>query len=375
MLPPVRAVVLFRSRKLVCSNRRRNDRAHYSTCAATPPRGVALSELPRGKCAVRNGRARGRATRGDAGVRRARTFARATDGALRRVARTRRMDPGDRREDSARACAARAQRRGQSRDGLRVPHVRQMPEPATLVNLRAMIGRPDAPAATYSVMVGIPFDVMGKRRAGATKRASSSKRPTPAGRGTERGARRGARRLRGGRARGRCAQCGRAERRHRARAARAGAGAAQAKAATALDVALSERVDANAATALDVALSESQYAEATANLARAQRTLVEAQNASQALDLAHDADVRVAALSGPKLPAGLTIETAVARAQREAQGSRRLGERESALALGRSPAARRGHGAGRPPRSRARRRATTTRRSRSARASTSSCRS
>ena len=33
------------------------------------------------------------------------------------------------------------------------------------VNVRAMIGRPDDSAATYAVLLGLPFDVAGKRRA------------------------------------------------------------------------------------------------------------------------------------------------------------------------------------------------------------------
>ncbi|HEY6878213.1 MAG TPA: TolC family protein, partial [Polyangiales bacterium] len=33
------------------------------------------------------------------------------------------------------------------------------------VNVRAMIGKPDDPAATYAVTLGLPFDVAGRRRA------------------------------------------------------------------------------------------------------------------------------------------------------------------------------------------------------------------
>lgn len=169
------------------------------------------------------------------------------------------------------------------------------------VNLRAMIGRPDAPAATYSVMLGIPFDVMGKRRAWRNEASFI----------TEEADARLAAVQNEVRAEARVAYV-------EVALAVAARNVAEQSADTARELLerVQARLNANAATALDVALSESQYAEATANLARAQRTLVEAQNSfRQALDLSHDHDIRVATLSGPKLPAGLTVETAVARAR------------------------------------------------------------
>jgi outer membrane protein TolC len=169
------------------------------------------------------------------------------------------------------------------------------------VNLRAMIGRPDAPAATYSVMLGIPFDVMGKRRAWRNEASFITEEADARLLAVQNEVR----------AEARVAYV-------EVALAIAARTVAEQSADTARELLerVQARLDANAATALDVALSESQYAEAAADLARAQRTLVEAQNAfRQALDLSHDTDIRVSALSGPTLPAGLTIENAVVRAR------------------------------------------------------------
>ena len=180
----------------------------------------------------------------------------------------------------------------------------QMPRAGNpVVNLRTMIGKPDAPAATYSVMVGIPFDVMGKRRAWRNEASFITEEADAKLAAVQN------------------------EVRAEARAAYvqvALAVAARSVAEQSADTArellerIQARLSANAATALDVALSESQYAAASADVARAQRTLVEAQNAfRQALGLPHDADVQVAVLSDPTLPASLTLEAAVQRAQQK----------------------------------------------------------
>lgn len=169
------------------------------------------------------------------------------------------------------------------------------------VNLRAMIGRPDAPAATYAVTVGLPFDVAGRRR--AWRREAN---------------------FIGEQAEAELAAV-RNEVRSEARVAYvmvAMAGAAQLVAEQSADTAreLSERVQArlaaSATTALDVALAQSQHAEATANLARAQRTLIEAQaQFRQAVGLPHDAEVKVMPLAQPAVPSGLTVDGAVERAR------------------------------------------------------------
>lgn len=169
------------------------------------------------------------------------------------------------------------------------------------VNLRAMIGRPDQSAATYSFALGLPFDVAGRRRAWRNETGYIIEE-----------------------AEARLAIV-RNEVRAEARTAFvqvALAHAARSVADQSADTArellakVQARLDANATTALDVALSESQYAETLANLARADRFLVEAENTfRQTLDLPHDAQIEVAQLPGPTLPSGLTLDGALARSR------------------------------------------------------------
>lgn len=169
------------------------------------------------------------------------------------------------------------------------------------VNLRAMIGRPDQSAATYSLGIGVPFDVAGKRRAWrneagyiieeAEARLSIVRNEVRA------------------EARSAYVQVALA---HAARNV-VGQGADTARELLAK---VQARLDANATTALDVALTESQYAEALANLAHADRSLVEALNTfRQTLDLPHHTPIEVSALPGLKLPDGLTLEAAIARSR------------------------------------------------------------
>jgi outer membrane protein, heavy metal efflux system len=169
------------------------------------------------------------------------------------------------------------------------------------VNLRAMIGRPDDPAATYAVTLGLPFDVAGKRRAWRREAGFLAEQAD--------------------------AELASVlnEVRSEARVAYvlvAMASAARQVAEQSADTAreLSERVQArlaaNATTALDVALAQSQHAEATANVARAQRTLFEAQaQFRQALGLPFAETIEVTPLQQPSLPAGLTLDAAVERAR------------------------------------------------------------
>jgi cobalt-zinc-cadmium efflux system outer membrane protein len=184
------------------------------------------------------------------------------------------------------------------------------------VGLRAMIGKPDDPAATYAFTLGLPFDVAGKRRAWR-REASFITQQAEAELAAVRN-----------------------EVRSEARVAYvmvAMAGAARLVAEQSADTAreLSERVQArlaaNATTALDVALAQSQHAEATANLARAQRVLIEAQaQFRQAVGLPHTDAVEVMPLAQPSLPAGLSLEAAVERARvrrKEASAWTSAGER------------------------------------------------
>ena len=168
------------------------------------------------------------------------------------------------------------------------------------VNVRALIGRPDDPAATYGLVFGLPFDVSGKRRAWR----SESRRIIEQAEALLNAARNDVR----------------AEAREayaRTVVAQRASMLAEESAATARELyeRVKARLAANAATALDLALSESQYAETQADLQRARRGLIEAQNSlRQVLDLAPDAPLVVAELDVPALPEGFSAERAIARA-------------------------------------------------------------
>jgi len=169
-----------------------------------------------------------------------------------------------------------------------------------IVNLRAMVGRPDDTAATYAVQLGIPFDMSGRRRAWS-KEAIWVEREAEA-------------RL----------LVIKNEARAVARDAFIDVALSQQNERVALDNAeiareflsrVRARFDARAATALDVALSERDYAESVAATARARGLLVEARGRlRQVLDLPPDDGVETAPLEPPRLPEGLTAERAIALA-------------------------------------------------------------
>jgi len=166
---------------------------------------------------------------------------------------------------------------------------------------RAMIGVPDQQAATYSVAVGVPFDLAGKRPAWRREAGSIVAQAE--------------------------ARLDAAKNDVRANVRSAYVQLAMAHAALIVagqtaDIAqellakVQARLDADATTALDLALTESQYAEAVANQARTQRAVVEAQKLfRESVGLAYDAQVEVESLPIPSLPEGLTVELAVQRAR------------------------------------------------------------
>jgi outer membrane protein, heavy metal efflux system len=172
-----------------------------------------------------------------------------------------------------------------------------------VVSVRALIGRPDDSAATYGLMLGLPFDVGGKRRAFRNEARFVSAEAQ--------------------------AELAVAQNDTRAevRLAYADVMLAQtARQVTADSVATARelfervgaRVQANAATALDLALAESQYAEAQANLARTESMLVQAQNRfRQVLDLPPTEPLELAPLPALTRPDGLSLEQAVLRALAE----------------------------------------------------------
>lgn len=163
-----------------------------------------------------------------------------------------------------------------------------------------MIGRPDESAATYGVLLGLPFDVAGKRRAWRSEShhiAREAEARLLAARNDVRAEARQA-----------YAETATAD---------AAVRVAEESAATAGELVerVQARVAAHAATALDLTLSASQYAEAEANLARARRSLVEAQDRfRQVLDLTPDSALALSPLDAPRLPSELTIEQAIAQA-------------------------------------------------------------
>jgi outer membrane protein TolC len=169
-----------------------------------------------------------------------------------------------------------------------------------VVGIRAMVGKPDAPAATYSALFGIPFDVSGKRRAWRSETSAIIAE----------------------------AEANLAVARNdvlaRAREAyvlvatgEAAQKVADESANNALDVLkrIQARFDAKAATLLDLALAEREYGEAKADTARARREVVEAVgDFRQVLDLPATEPVAVAPLEAPAVPAGLSLDSAVSTA-------------------------------------------------------------
>jgi outer membrane protein TolC len=185
-----------------------------------------------------------------------------------------------------------------------------------IVNLRALLGRPDQSAATYSAMVGLPFDVSGRR--GAYRREATW---------VERAAE---------------AELAVAQNDARSQAREAFVdvvlGAEQERVALAnAEVAgdflarVKARFDARAATALDVALSQRDYAESQAAVAHARSLYVEAAGRlRQLLDLKADAPFDQAVLPELNMPANLSVERAVEIAlaqRRDAQVSASSAER------------------------------------------------
>lgn len=169
-----------------------------------------------------------------------------------------------------------------------------------ILNMRAMVGRPDDPAATYAVQLGLPLDFSGRRRAWS-KEATWVQREAEA-------------RL----------QVARNEARAIAREAFIDVALSQQYEQVAVQNAeiageflsrVKARFDAKAATALDVALSERDHAESVAATSRARGALVEARGRlRQALDLPPSDSVETATLDAPALPAGLTADGAIALA-------------------------------------------------------------
>ncbi len=168
------------------------------------------------------------------------------------------------------------------------------------IALRALVGKPDQSAATYGAVVGLPFDLSGKRRAWrgeANAAIAEAEAFLEVARNEVRATAREAYVLL---ATGELAQT-----------------VAEQSAENAQGVLsrIQARFDAKAATLLDVALAEREYGEARADTARARKDVINAQaDLRQVLDLAATDAVRVEPLAAPKLPDGLSVEEVVRRA-------------------------------------------------------------
>jgi len=213
-------------------------------------------------------------------------------------------------ESVERVALERSPRLQRARASLKVAHAHRahgrMPRAGNpLLNLRAMVGRPDDPAATYSVMLGVPLDLSGKRPAWR-REASFVVAQAEAELATVANEVRALAR----------------EAYVEVALAEAARKVAQESAATAEELVtrVQARLAQSAATALDVGLAETQLSEARADVARAERALVDAHGSlRQLLDLPPSAIVAVDALAAPELPRELSLDEAVARAVRERQ--------------------------------------------------------
>jgi outer membrane protein TolC len=169
------------------------------------------------------------------------------------------------------------------------------------VNMRAMVGKPDDPAATYAVVLGVPFQVSGKRRAWRREAGFIVNQAEAELSAVSNEVRANARAA--------YVQVALSE---------AARGVAQDSAAIAQELVtrVGARLSARAATALDLSLAESQLSEAVADVARSERALVEAQgDLRQVLGLAAIEPIAITPLALPALPDGLTVEQAITRAQ------------------------------------------------------------
>jgi outer membrane protein TolC len=169
------------------------------------------------------------------------------------------------------------------------------------VTLRAMVGRPDQAAATYSGAVGLPFDVSGRRRAYG-KEATWVEREAEA-----------------------YLAIAQNEARSQAREAFVDVvlggelehvAVGNAEVARDFLARVKARFDARAATALDMALSQRDAAESTAAIARARGALVEARGRlRQLLDLDPSAELQTASLPELRMPKDLSVQRAIELAQ------------------------------------------------------------
>jgi outer membrane protein TolC len=169
-----------------------------------------------------------------------------------------------------------------------------------IIGLRAMIGRPDSPAATYSALVGLPFDVSGKRRTYRSEATWVEREAEARLAVTQNDVRAEAREA--------FVEVALGLERERV---------AQSNAEVARDflARVKARFDAKAATALDVALSHRDYAESNAAVAQARVMSMDARGRlRQLLDLETSAALDTAALPAPQMPQGLSLELAIERA-------------------------------------------------------------
>ena len=185
------------------------------------------------------------------------------------------------------------------------------------VNLRALIGKPDDPAATYSAFVGLPIQLGGRRRAWHAETRHRVAEAESLLRATQN------------------------EARSSARSAFVDAALAtmsltiSTESASTADELLAKvraQLDQGAATALDASLAEAQAAQGHADVAQARRRLVDAEARLRAvLNLRAQDPIALAELPPPSLP---TLSES-----RSALNLRNLQPRSAARTLAHQPAA------------------------------------
>lgn len=169
------------------------------------------------------------------------------------------------------------------------------------VGIRAMVGVPDPPAATYALLVGVPFDVSGVRGRWRSE-------TTWALRAAEA---RAAVAVNEARARARLALADAA-----ITAALLGVSVERLETAGTSLAQVRARADARSVTAIDVALAERELAESAADVSASGRARADAEGRlREVLDLDATAALSVTPVGVPPMPEGWTLASAVERAR------------------------------------------------------------
>ena len=181
-----------------------------------------------------------------------------------------------------------------------------------VVSLRTMVGKPDSPAATYAIMVGLPIDIGGRRRAYQVEASHAIAEADARVRAVKNDVRAAV-----------------WEAYADVFAAQASRTVAEENAATAGELlsSVEERLAVGAVTALDKSMAATQFGEALATVEREKRALVRAQVAfRRVLDLKPEESAQLEPLAAPELPAGLTARSGYLTRHRATPGDQSLGQ-------------------------------------------------